>query len=99
MNNMKRLMFVVFCLILILSVSSCGLIEQKQEQELAEKLFKEYSTISGDEPYKPINRAYYNDSLGRTIEDTVLIVKNKGGYYQIDKNGNRKSVSFYRIRK
>lgn len=96
---MKRLLFTVICIALILSVSSCGLIEQKQDQELAEKLSKEYPTIPGDEPYKPINRSYYNDSLGKTIQDTILMVKNKGRYYQIDKNGNRECVSYYRIRK
>ena len=87
--------------ILSLSIvfSSCGLIWQKQEKELAERLFKEYPTVEGDMPYKPVNRSYYDKQLGHGVKDTVLIVKNGDKCFQIDKEGNRTEVVYYKIRK
>ena len=96
MKVLHHITILSFSLILF---SSCGLIWQKQKKELAEKLFKEYSTMPGDIPHEPVNRSYYDKGLGRGVKDTVLVVKNGDKYFQIDREGNRTEVKYYRIRR
>ena len=96
---MKVLHHIAILSISLILLSSCGLIWQKQKKELAEKLFKEYSTMPGDIPHESVNRSYYDKELGRGVKDTVLIVKNGDKYFQIDREGNRTEVKYYRKRR
>ena len=96
MKVIHHITILAFSLILF---SSCGLIWHKQEKDLAKRLFKEYPTIEGDVPHKPVNRSYYDRYLGHTVKDTVLIVKNGDKYFQIDKEGDRREVVYYKIRR
>ena len=96
MKVLHHITILSFSLILF---SSCGLIWQKQKKELAEKLFREYPTMPGDIPHEPVNRSYYDKELGRGVKDTVLIVKNGDKYFQIDREGNRTEVKYYRKRR
>lgn len=89
---------IVFLLAIVL-FSSCGLAYQKQKKELAEKLYKEYPTMVGDIPHKPVNRCYYDKELGHRVEDTILVVINGGKYFEIDKKGNRTEVKYYKRRR
>lgn len=97
--KMKVLHHIAILSISLILFSSCGLIWQKQKKELAEKLFKEYSTMPGDIPHESVNRSYYDKELGRGVKDTVLVVKNGDKYFQIDREGNRTEVKYYRIRR
>lgn len=96
---MKVLRHIIYISLSIFLFSSCGLIWQKQKKELAEKLFKEYPTMPGDIPHEPVNRSYYDKELGRGVKDTVLVVKNGDKYFQIDREGNRTEVKYYRKRR
>ena len=55
--------------------------------------------MPGDIPHEPVNRSYYDNELGRGVKDTVLIVKNGDKYFQIDREGNRTEVKYYRKRR
>jgi len=88
----------ISCLIIRLPLFSCGIMEQNHKKELADKLLKN-QTLPGDEPYKPINRTYRDESLKKSITDTVLVVKNNDSYFQIDKYGNRVGVEFHYVRR
>lgn len=55
--------------------------------------------MPGDIPHEPVNRSYYDKELGRGVKDTVLIVKNGDKYFQIDREGNRTEVKYYRKRR
>lgn len=92
---MKLLHNITILSLSLILFSSCGLIWQKQEKELAEKLFMEYPTMPGDIPYEPVNRSYYDKELGYGVKDTVLVVKNGEKYFQIDREGNRAEVRYY----
>lgn len=93
---MKVLHHITILSISLILFSNCGLIWQKQKKELAEKLFKKYSTMPEDIPLEPVNRSYYDKELGRGVKDTVLVVKNGDKYFQIDREGNRTEVKYYR---
>ena len=55
--------------------------------------------MPGDIPHESVNRSYYDKELGRGVKDTVLVVKNGDKYFQIDREGNRTEVKYYRIRR
>ena len=55
--------------------------------------------MPGDIPHEPVNRSYYDKGLGRGVKDTVLVVKNGDKYFQIDREGNRTEVKYYRKRR
>lgn len=95
MRALHHIATLSFALILF---SSCGLIWQKQKKKMAEKLFQEYPTMPGDIPHEPVYRSNYRPGLP-ALKDTVLIVKNGDKYFQIDKEGTRTEVKYYRRRR
>ena len=92
---MKRtLITFAFCIATCYMLTSCGLIWQKQKKDFAKKLYSEYPTEEGDEPYEPSIVTKFGG-----VKDTFLIVKNGEQYFRISKDGERTEVKYYRVRK
>lgn len=64
------------------------------KKDFAKKLYSEYPTEEGDEPYEPSIVTKFGG-----VKDTFLIVKNGEQYFRISKDGERTEVKYYRVRR
>lgn len=83
----------------IFFMSNCGIIENNKKKAIADRLFNEYQTVEGDTPYKYDLWTHFDKEEGLKKVDTLLIVKNNGAYYQIDRQGNRTQVELVKVRR
>lgn len=93
-----KFIYTIAFVFLCVSLTGCGFIERKHKKEVAEELYSRYPTVPGDVPYDfTIYRPYIHGKP--SPKDTLLLVKNNGKYYQINKYGNRRQFKYVKVRR